>query len=244
MNGTKYMIKTLAILFLLTSCGNLPITYIQNFSSVNSVIFGFPDSEITQDVYDDYEFSFIKVKFARGPASILILAYVEDDIYQWVGIEDVSIYTRYGRVIRTTGLPHNFEINDPKSNNIYNSSPIITSTKYTTSNRINNLVNFFRTAIRPADKGSESIYESINLFNPDLYLATLVTSRSTSSSSIVRFGSNVDALKISEESSIPLINWHNSNYYYQNIESGFVEKTKQSLHPRLPVINIEFYYKF
>ena len=232
------MIKILALLFLITSCGNLPITYIQNFSSVNSVIFGFPDSEITQDIYDDYEFSFIKVKFARGPTSILILAYVEDDIYQWVGVEDVSIYTKYGRVIKTTGLPHNFEINDPKSNNIYNSSPVITS------NRINKLVNFLRQAIRPADKKSESIYESINLFNPDLYLATLVTSRSISSSSIIRFGSNVDALKISEESSIPLINWHNSNYYYQNIESGFVEKTEQSLHPRLPIINIEFYYKF
>ena len=169
---------------------------------------------------------------------------VEDDIYQWVGTEDVSIYTKYGRVIRTTGLPHNFEIIDPKSNNIYNSSPAITSIKKTTSNRIHNLFNFFSAAIRPVDKKSESIYESINLFNPDLYLATLVTSRSTSSSSIVRFGSNVDALKVSEESSIPLINWHNSNYNYQNIESGFIEKTEQSLHPRLPVINIEIYYKF
>ena len=63
------------IMFLISSCGNLPITYAQNFSEVNNVLFGFPEYEITDDTYDEYEFSFAKVQFDRGPHSILILAY-------------------------------------------------------------------------------------------------------------------------------------------------------------------------
>ena len=83
MNGVLFMIRILLILIILTSCGNLPITYIQNFSSVNNVVFGFPDYKITQEIFDEYEFSFIKVRFGRGPHSILVLAYINEDIFEW-----------------------------------------------------------------------------------------------------------------------------------------------------------------
>ena len=114
MSGSNSMIRAALILLLLSSCGNLPITYIQNFSSVNSVVFGFPDQEITQELYDEYEYSFIKVRFGRGPISIMILAYVDDGVYQWSGVDDVTLYTLNGRVIKTTGLQTDFEIPDPK----------------------------------------------------------------------------------------------------------------------------------
>ena len=69
------MIRIAFVVLFLSSCGNLPITYIQNFSSVNSVVFGFPDYEVTEEIFNDYENSFIKVRFGRGPHAILILAY-------------------------------------------------------------------------------------------------------------------------------------------------------------------------
>ena len=101
------MIRILAMLFLLSSCGNLPIAYIQNFSSINDVLFGFDEYEITKEVYESYEYSFIKVRFGRGPHSILILAYINNGIYEWVGQDDVRIFTKNGRVISTVGLPNN-----------------------------------------------------------------------------------------------------------------------------------------
>jgi hypothetical protein len=110
MTGKVSMIRLIALLFLLSSCGNLPIAYISNFSSVNNVVFGFPEYEITQDIFDNYENSFMKIRFGRGPHAILILAYVDGDIYEWVGADDVSIFTRKGRIIKTIGLPHNFEL--------------------------------------------------------------------------------------------------------------------------------------
>jgi hypothetical protein len=43
MVGMGFMIRFFLILLILSGCGNLPIAYIQNFSSVNNVIFGYSD---------------------------------------------------------------------------------------------------------------------------------------------------------------------------------------------------------
>ena len=110
MVGMDFMIRFLLILIFISGCGNLPIAYVQNFSEVNNVIFGFPDYEITDEIFENYDNSFMKIRFGRGPHAILILAYIEDDIYEWVGADDVRIFTLNGRIIRTIGLPHNFEL--------------------------------------------------------------------------------------------------------------------------------------
>ena len=55
MSGKGSMIRLLFAFFLLSSCGNLPITYLQNFSSVNNVVFGFPEYEITEELFNEYE---------------------------------------------------------------------------------------------------------------------------------------------------------------------------------------------
>jgi len=104
-----FMIRIFLILISITGCGNLPIAYVQNFSEVNNVIFGFPDYEITNEIYENYDNSFMKIRFGRGPHAILILAYINDDVYEWIGSDDVRIFTYNGRIIRTIGLPHNFE---------------------------------------------------------------------------------------------------------------------------------------
>ena len=126
MNGMDFMIRIIIAILLLSSCGNLPIAYLQNFSSVNNVVFGFPEYEITQEIYEEFENSFLKIRFGRGPHAILILAYVDNDIYEWVGADDVSIFTKNGRIIKTSGLVHNFEVIKPleklyTSNEVYES---------------------------------------------------------------------------------------------------------------------------
>ena len=109
----------------------MPITYIQNFSSVNSVVFGFPDYEVTEEIFNEYENSFIKVRFGRGPIAILILAYEEDNVYEWIGADSVRIYTLNGRIVKTAGLNSNIEILRP-SDNIF-----LTSDVYETINLSN-----------------------------------------------------------------------------------------------------------
>jgi len=112
-----FMIRIFLILISITGCGNLPIAYVQNFSEVNNVIFGFPDYEITNEIYENYDNSFMKIRFGRGPHAILILAYINDDVYEWIGSDDVRIFTYNGRIIRTIGLPHNFELTNYSKDN-------------------------------------------------------------------------------------------------------------------------------
>ena len=204
------MIRLLFVILFLTSCGNLPITYLQNFSSVNSVVFGFPEYEITEEIFDEYDNSFIKVRFGRGPHAILVLAYVENNIYEWVGADNVQIFTLNGRIIKTAGLTNNFEILRPL-NDIYSSS---------------------------------EVYETINLYNPDLISSTIYRSMNSREATIKKLGRQIQVNRIEESFDLDLIGWTGVNLYYRNTSSNQIESSEQRIHPRLPIAKIEYYFKY
>ena len=204
------MIRVAFIALFLSSCNNLPITYIQNFSSVNSVVFGFPDYEVTEEIFNEYENSFIKVRFGRGPHAILILAYEKDNVYEWIGADSVKLYTLNGRIVKTVGLNSNIEILRP-SDNIFLTS---------------------------------DVYETINLFNPDLISSTIRRSMNSRKATIEKLGRNIQVNRIKESFDLDLIGWSGVNLYYQNITTGQIESSEQRIHPRLPTIKIEYYFKY
>ena len=210
MSGVGSMIRILLALFLLSSCGNLPITYIQNFSSINSVVFGFPEYEITEEIFNEYENSFLKIRFGRGPHAILILAYVEDNIFEWVGADGVRIFTLDGRIIKTSGLTNNSEILKP---------------------------------LKISDLPDET-YETITLYNPDLYAATIKRSTDIRNTTIKKLGKNIKVKRIEEHFLVDVIGWKGKNIYYQNAQSNMIESSEQELHPRLPVAKLEYYIKY
>jgi|TARA_B100001142_G_C14125157_1_gene574629 hypothetical protein len=205
-----FMIRLLFVILFLTSCGNLPITYLQNFSSVNSVVFGFPEYEITEEVFNEYDNSFIKVRFGRGPHAILVLAYVENNVYEWVGADNVQIFTLNGRIIKTAGLTNNFEILRPL-NDIYSSS---------------------------------EVYETINLYNPDLISSTIYRSMNSREATIKKLGRQIQVNRIEESFDLDLIGWTGVNLYYRNTSSNQIESSEQRIHPRLPIAKIEYYFKY
>jgi hypothetical protein len=205
-----FMIRIAFVVLFLSSCGNLPITYIQNFSSVNSVVFGFPDYEVTEEIFNDYENSFIKVRFGRGPHAILILAYAEDNVYEWIGADSVKIYTLNGRIVKTVGLNSNIEILRP-SDNIFLTS---------------------------------DVYETINLFNPDLISSTIHRSMNSRKATIKKLGRSIQVNRIEESFDLDLIGWSGVNLYYQNTTTGQIESSEQRIHPRLPIVKIEYYFKY
>ena len=204
------MIRIAFVVLFLSSCGNLPITYIQNFSSVNSVVFGFPDYEVTEEIFNDYENSFIKVRFGRGPHAILILAYAEDNVYEWIGADSVKIYTLNGRIVKTVGLNSNIEILRP-SDNIFLTS---------------------------------DVYETVNLFNPDLISSTIHRSMNSRKATIKKLGRSIQVNRIEESFDLDLIGWSGVNLYYQNTTTGQIESSEQRIHPRLPIVKIEYYFKY
>jgi hypothetical protein len=210
MNGMDSMIRFFLILIFLSSCGNLPIAYIQNFSSVNNVVFGFPEYEITEDIYNEFDNSFIKIRFGKGPHAILVLAYVNDGIYEWVGADDVRIFTLNGRIIKTSGLTNNFEIIKPLKQ-IYHPN---------------------------------KTFEAINLYTPDLFLATLERSMDLDTSSITKLEKPIEVNRIQEYFNVDIIGWKGVNTYYQNPSSKLIEASEQEIHPKLPQIRVEFFIKY
>ena len=210
MNGMGSMIRLIFVLLMLPSCGNLPITYIQNFSSVNSVVFGFQEYEITEEIFNEYENSFLKIRFGRGPHAILVLAYVEDDVFEWVGADGVKVFTLDGRVIKTSGLTSNSEILKP-----------------------------LRMKGFPDDA-----YETINLYNPNLFAATIMRSMDTRDATIKKLGQNIKVNKIEEFFEVESIGWKGKNTYYENISTKKIESVEQKIHPRLPIAKIEYYIKY
>ena len=238
-----YMIRYLLLIGLsLGSCSQLPLAYAQNFSEVNKVIFGFPEYDINQERFDEYEYSFAKIKFNRGPHSIVILAFVEDGIYEWVGKDNVKIFTKDGRVIKTSGLNTDFEIRSPKN------IPEIASLRTSSGNKISNFVSAidFRSLFF-SDKDTEAAqeyFELIDLYQPDLFNATLRTRYSARTESIERFGELVNVQEIEQIASIDSIAWSERNYFYADEKTGRILKSSQKLHPRLARVYIDFFYKF
>ena len=241
MIGAISMIRILLITLFLTSCNNLPIAYAQNFSSVNNVVFGFPDYEITPKIYEEYEFSFIKVRFKRGPHSILILSFVKDDIFEWAGLDGAKLFTQNGRVIKTEGLTHNFEIMNPR----FRSPEQVLTYRCDAHHKRNFIFSIFlKTDCQPPSLPAFKKIEKVNLFNPDLYSASMLLRLEGSRTTIKRLGEKVETKVLKEFIDIPSISWKKENTYYADINSGLILQSEQFLHPRLPIARIEFYYKY
>jgi hypothetical protein len=238
-----YTIRYLLVIGLtLGSCAQLPLAYAQNFSEVNKVIFGFPEYDITQERFDKFEFSFAKIKFDRGPHAIVILAFVDNGIYEWAGKDNVKIFTKDGRVIKTSGLLTDFEIRSPKN------IPEITSLNTSSKNNISRFLSAidFRPSFLSGKEveAAQEYYELIDLYQPDLFNATLRSRYSFHPESIERFGELINVQKIEQISSIDSIAWRERNYFYADERTGRVLKSSQKLHPRLARVHIEFFYKF
>ena len=50
--------------------------------------------------------------------------------------------------------------------------------------------------------------------------------------------------EIYENFDLPVIGWSGSNVYYQNINNFQVEAIEQKIHPRLPKVRVEYYFKY
>ena len=141
----------------------------------------------------------------------MILAYVNDGVYEWVGQDDVQIFTKNGRVLKTLGLANNLEITKAHEDGL---------------------------------SMLQDTYESINLYNPDLYSATMYSTFQSKEVKIKRLEAKIDVLRIKEVSNVSSIGWKDTNFYFKSLTSDEIVQTHQNIHPRLPVLKIEFYYKF
>lgn len=209
---TKYILIT--FLFF-TSCSSLPsLDYLELAESSARYVTGRNDIEITNEIYQLEEYSFIKVRIGRSSPVIMVLAYINDGIFEWVGSDYSRIYTYNGKIIELNGFKNDIKIQHPQSK-IFNLS---------SSSGNNYAVDFYNPQLLSLNVNGENSQEM-----NDKHL-------------LKRLDNEEKFLEIVEITNAPLIKWKAKNYYYFD-SSGTIFKTIQDVHPRMPPIDIEFYIK-
>ena len=108
--------KNLILALCLSSCAGLPsLDYISAAKNSLAYISGKNNYPITRELYEQQEYSFIKVRIGRFEPLIMVLAYADNGVYEWVGADNSKIYTYKGKIIELNGFENDIKIQFPRS---------------------------------------------------------------------------------------------------------------------------------
>ena len=206
--------KTLILALCLSSCAGLPsLDYLSAAQNSLAYISGKNNYAITRELYEQQEYSFIKVRIGRFEPLIMVLAYVDNGDYEWVGADNSKIYTYKGKIIELNGFENDIKIQFPHSK-IKN---------FLTKSNTSYAVDFYSPVLFSLDVNTQiNIDQKIVL--------------------IERLDQKDSFLRVQEVMDASLINWTKENEYLYDSDKRLF-KTVQYVHPRLPAIEIEFYLK-
>ena len=77
-----------------------------------------------------------------------------------------------------------------------------------------------------------------------LFSATLKHSISIDEKKLTKLGNTINVNRIKDNISLDIIGWKEQDVYYQNIDTQADEAIEQHIHPRLPLVKVEYYLKF
>tara|TARA_B110000003_G_C16586684_1_gene510143 strand:+ start:76 stop:699 length:624 start_codon:yes stop_codon:yes gene_type:complete len=83
----------------------------------------------------------------------------------------------------------------------------------------------------------------LKLMNPNAYVTNNLLTTSEGIETL-NFINPIKVKKYIIRSTINELNWSKENIYYLDLNTNYVIKTTQYLHPNLPKLEIEFYFKF
>lgn len=111
------------LVIFISSCSSVPID--ETYSIFRATLAGFANQNISIEDYDKSPFSFIQVKIGNASPATLQLAYINNGVFEWRGLNEVTIFTKKGQVIETLGLSHNikqdfFDVNNIKTKSYIN----------------------------------------------------------------------------------------------------------------------------
>lgn len=183
-----------------SSCQTIP--YAQIPIIIKTAVIGADDIVISDQVIEAREFSFIKVKIGKDFIAILSLVSINDGVFNWISSTGEHIFTFNGKVIKTTGLPHNIHVYSYKS-----------------------------FSCELSNQGS--INYDLMLDNPKAFI---------SQAAEISYNSPIPK-KCTETIVTNGFSWSSKNYYTYSA-NNLPLQTTQSIHPKLPIIQIDFFYKY
>ena len=215
LTGRDYMTKNFLIVVagILTVSSCAFIDYTKIPVAAKDLILGKEDLEITRSIYDAYPYSFAKVRIGRDKSLIFVLSTIN------ANGEYTWISEDYDRLITFDGKVIKFITSNEGINFRYLKNSFSTNT---------NLENF----------DSENIIE---LLSPKAIFMQDATINIKDQQPVMRFKENLNARIIEESIVTKELKWAFINSYW--INNNTVIKSKQHLHPNLPQVVIDYYYK-
>ena len=171
------------------------------------------DIIVDDEFYKAQNYSFAKIKIGRSLVAIAVLASANNEKYLWVSQDGARIYTNNGRITETLGLQYNVRVIEG-----------IKDIKKSLFVDYNSAEIYKRSALLELSNPHAIISQEFNLTEKGIdneYFNSMLYEESFNSGKLAFSGTN----------------------YYWVDPKGRVIKTEQNIHPILPKIIIEFYYK-
>jgi len=117
MNKKNY---SLILIFLFLQCCSSFNSYSLAATKARNILISSPAKEVTKSEYENFPYSFIKLKIGKSEDVIMSLVSITDGIFHWISSDRISIYTLEGRVVRTDGLIHDISLVNLDALNSFN----------------------------------------------------------------------------------------------------------------------------
>ncbi len=215
---TKFLSILFSIIFLASCELSFPL-YQLIYQSGKTFVGNTQDTQISEETFNSIEYAFIRASFGIGsPKSILVLVREDNNVLEWISAESEKLFTYNGKIIKTSGLPHDIEIVN------YEDFPAFSSSQVESRSLIANFMN------------PELLYQ-------EQYLKLFKKNEKDISNHII--GKLPIKTSLYKESVyMPKIYWKVENTYFVNSNTGQIERTVQKIHPDLPPITIDFIRKY
>ncbi len=171
------------------------------------------DIVIDDEFYNAQKYSFAKIRIGKSIVAIAVLASASKEKYVWISQDGARIHTNNGRITKTDGLQYDVSTLDG-SQNI----------------KLSSFINY----------DSSKLYRRntlLELFNPYAIISQQFTLTENGIDS-----KYFNSMLYTEDFTSGKLAFSGINYYWVD-PKGRVIKTEQFIHPSLPKVVIEFYFK-
>ena len=171
------------------------------------------DFDVSEEFYNSQSYSFAKIKLGKSTVAITVLASIASGHYLWLSESGEKIYTHHGRIIKTLGLTHDIDTLEAR--------------------RIDS--DFSYASLDPSESTQSSAL--MRLSNPEAIISQEYR--------LINRGIDVDyfnSMLYEESFTSGKLAFNGINRYWVD-PKGRVIRSEQYIHPRMPVVTMEFYYK-
>lgn len=199
--------------FFLFILSSCSLNDLENYKAFGNLLLGGSNIDVNNELYESIEYAFAKASIGRGDEVILILRSFKEGIYEWISEDGILIYTRHGIIISTIGLEHDMQEYQGKNAEITKDNVLLDNFKNKT-----------------------------NFVNPELYDLELNYHLSKKKEMQFNHLSSIRGHIYEYTKYAPSIKWKSKMVIIYDKDNN-VLFSKQTTHPYMDPITLEFYIK-